>query len=64
MVAIGQSLSEEDLAAALTYVRQNKEWGNSASEVKPERVKTVREKLKGCSLPFTPDELMKISPED
>jgi mono/diheme cytochrome c family protein len=55
---------DEDIAAILTYVRQNKEWGNNAPEVKPERVKAVREKLKDRSQPFTPEELQKISPAE
>lgn len=64
MVPWKDSLSDEEIAAVLTYVRQNSEWGNKAPEVKPERVKAVREKTKGHNQPFTPDELLKISPAD
>ena len=58
------SLSDEDIAAVITYVRQNKEWGNTASAVTPARVKAVREKIKNRPGPFTPDELLKFSPAD
>ena len=58
------SLSDEDIAAVITYVRQNKEWGNTASAVTPERVKAVREKVKAHPTAFTADELLKVSPAD
>jgi mono/diheme cytochrome c family protein len=58
------SLSDDDIAAVLTYVRQNKEWGNDAPPVTPERVKAVREKIKNHPGAFTPAELLKISPAD
>ncbi len=64
MVPWKDSLTDEEIAAVLTYVRQNKEWGNNASEVKPERVKAVREKIKDRALPYTPDELLKVSPAE
>jgi len=56
MVAIGQSLSEEDLAAALTYVRQV--WGNKASQITVEQVKAVKTQLRNHPQPFTPEEVM------
>ena len=54
--------NDEDLAAILTYVRGNKEWGNNAPEVTPEQVKAMREKLKDRSLQdaFSSEELLKI----
>lgn len=58
------SLSDEDIAAVITFIRQNKEWGNAASAVTPERVKAVREKIKSHPGPFTADELLKVSPAD
>jgi hypothetical protein len=45
-------------------VRTNPEWGNKAPEVKPERVKQVREKTKGRNQPFSQEELLKVSPAD
>ena len=58
------SLSNEDIAAVITFVRQNKDWGNTASAVTPARVKAVREKIKAHPMAFTPDDLLKISPAD
>ena len=58
------SLSDEDVAAVITYVRGNKEWGNTASAVTPERVAAVRAKIKAHPAAFTADELLKISPAD
>jgi len=59
-----KALSDEDLAAVITFVRQNRDWGNKASAVTPEQVKAVREKIKARVTSFTPDELLKISPAD
>jgi mono/diheme cytochrome c family protein len=56
------SLSDEEIAYVITYVRQA--WGNKGSEVTAEQVRTVREKLKGRTVSWTPDELLKISPAD
>ena len=58
------ALSDEDIAAVITYVRQNAEWGNKASAVTPERVKEVRAKIKGHPTAFSPDELLKVAPSD
>jgi mono/diheme cytochrome c family protein len=64
MVPWRSALTDEEIAAVLTYVRQNPEWGNKAPEVKPERVKEVREKTKSRNQPYSPEELLKISPAD
>jgi mono/diheme cytochrome c family protein len=64
MVPWKDVLSDEEIAAVLTYVRQNKEWGNNAPEVTPERVKAVRAKVKDRATPFTPDELKQIPASD
>jgi len=37
-------LSDEEVANVLTFIRQN--FGNKASEVKPQEVKQIREKGK------------------
>ncbi len=58
------SLSDEDIAAVITFVRQNKEWGNKASAVTPAQVQAVRPKIKAHPAAFTADELLKISPAD
>ena len=57
-------LKDEDIAAALTYVRQNKDWGNSAPEVKPEQIKAIRDKIKDRSDPFSAEELKGIPEND
>jgi mono/diheme cytochrome c family protein len=64
MVPWKDVLNDEEIADVLTFVRQNKEWGNNAPAVAPERVAAVREKIKDKATPFTPDELMKLSPAD
>jgi len=64
MVPWRDSLTDEEIAAVLTYVRQNHDWGNSAPAVTPERVKAVRDKTKGHTQPYSPEELLKISPAD
>jgi mono/diheme cytochrome c family protein len=51
---------DEEVAAVLTFVRQNKEWGNSAPAVTPEQVKAIREKIKDRENSFSPDELLQI----
>ncbi len=55
MAAMGVGLSDEDLAAVLTYMRQS--WGNNASEITPEQVKTVRAEIGNRTQPWTPAEL-------
>ena len=57
-------LKDEDIAAVLTYVRQNKDWGNSAPEVKPEQIKAIRDKIKDRTEPFTAEELKGIPEND
>lgn len=55
MPAMGAALSDEDLAAVLTYMRQS--WGNKASEVTPAQVKAVRGEVGARSQPFTAEQL-------
>jgi mono/diheme cytochrome c family protein len=64
MVPWKDALTDEEIAAVLTYVRQNPEWGNKAPAVTPERVKAVREKVKDRKQPWTQEELQKIAPTD
>lgn len=64
MVPWRDTLTDEEIAAVLTYVRKDKAFGNNAAEVKPEQVKAIREKTAARTQPFTPDELLKISPAD
>ena len=37
---MGAALSDDDLSAVLTYIRQS--WGNKAAAITPEQVKGVR----------------------
>jgi mono/diheme cytochrome c family protein len=55
MAAWGGVLSDEDIAAVLTYTRSS--WGNSAPEVTPEQVREVRQKTQGRSRAYTEAEL-------
>jgi mono/diheme cytochrome c family protein len=64
MVPWKDALTDEEIAAVLTYVRQNPEWGNKAPEVKPQRVKAVREKTKSRNRPYSQEELLKVAPAD
>jgi mono/diheme cytochrome c family protein len=64
MVPWKDALTDEEIAAVLTYVRQNPEWGNKAPAVTPERVKAVRDKVKDRKQPWTQEELQKIAPAD
>jgi mono/diheme cytochrome c family protein len=57
MPAMGAALSDEDLAAVLSYIRQA--WGNDAPEITVEQVQEMREELRGRTQPFTAAELAK-----
>jgi len=56
----GAVLSDEQLAAILTYTR--KSWGNKEKEVKPGEVAKIRAKLKERKTPYTANELRKEYP--
>lgn len=62
MPAMGQQLglSDEDVAAVLTYIRGNKDWGNNAGPVTPEQVKAVRDQIKDRTTPWTAEELSAV----
>ena len=64
MVPWKDQLSDKEVAAVLTYVRGNKDWGNKFPPVKPEQVAAVRAKVKDRNPAFTPDELLKLSPSE
>ncbi len=55
MAGWGSVLTDEDIAAVLTYVRSS--WGNSAAEITPEQVREVRQRTQGRSRPYTEAEL-------
>jgi mono/diheme cytochrome c family protein len=58
MPAMGATLSDDDLAAVLTYMRQT--WGNKASTITPEQVKAIRAQTANRPQPWTAPELEKI----
>ncbi|MCS7176585.1 MAG: c-type cytochrome [Candidatus Kapabacteria bacterium] len=51
----GTVLSDEDIAAVLSYARSA--WGNSAPPITAEQVREVRQKTQGRSQPYTEAEL-------
>ena len=58
MPAMGASMSDEDLALVLTYIRSS--WGNKGSEVTAAQVKAIRTELAGRQ-PYTEAELQKVT---
>jgi putative membrane-bound dehydrogenase-like protein len=55
MPALGTSLSDEQIASVLTYIRR--EWGHSASAVDPALVRETRTTVGNRTRPWTNDEL-------
>lgn len=53
-------LTDEEIAAVLSYIRSNKVWGNDASLVTVGQVKTVREAVKSRATPWTGPELESV----
>jgi mono/diheme cytochrome c family protein/glucose/arabinose dehydrogenase len=60
MTPFGGMLSDEEVAAVLTYVRNA--FGNNAPAILPEKVKAVRESEKNKKGFYSPDELLKLHP--
>ncbi|MCM2370062.1 PVC-type heme-binding CxxCH protein [Aporhodopirellula aestuarii] len=60
MTAIGDMFTDAEIAAALTYVRNS--WGNDASEIRPEDVKSVRAATKERRRFYSPEELLEMHP--
>ena len=58
MPAMGANLSDEDLAAVLSYIRQS--WGNNGSEITPEQVQKLRAQMTSRTQPLTAVELNSI----
>ena len=55
MPPIGASLSDDQVAAVLTYIRRS--WGNQASAITPAEVDEVRGAFLGRNRPWTEEEL-------
>lgn len=58
MPAMGAALSDEDLAAVLSYMRTS--WGNKGTEVTAEQVGAVRKEIGNRTQPFTAAELLTV----
>ncbi|MEO8334526.1 MAG: c-type cytochrome, partial [bacterium] len=58
MPPIGATLSNDQIAAVLTYVRRS--WGNSASAIEPSTVSEIRGATLGRNKPWTEEELQRI----
>jgi mono/diheme cytochrome c family protein len=58
MPPVGSSLTDEQLANVLTYVRRS--WGNSASPIEPREVSEVRGATAGRTRPWTEAELSRV----
>ncbi len=58
MPGLGAVLSDDQISAALTYVRR--EWGHTASAVSPALVKEIRTLTADRTRPWTEEELLKI----
>lgn len=61
MVPWKDVLSDDDIAAVLTYVRN--EWGNKASMVTAEQVSAARAKVQDRADAWTAEELQKVEPD-
>ena len=55
MPAFGARLTDQEVAAVLSYVRSS--WGNDAPAISPGEVATVREAETGRTRPFTPGDV-------
>lgn len=57
-------LSDEDIAAVVTYVRGNKEWGNTAGPALPAQVKAIRAATASHGTYWTAQELLAVPVKD
>lgn len=62
MPAFGAKMKDDQIAAVLTYVRQ--EWGNKADAIDAATITAAREAEKSRSNPWTAEELTAITKED
>ena len=58
MPPLGSALSDQQIAATLTYIRR--EWGHTASAVTPATVQYVRAQSASRTRPWTEAELRKF----
>ena len=64
MPGFKDSVSDEDVAAILTFVRGNKEWNNSAPGVKGAKVAEIRKVVNDRADQWTAEELLKVPDAD
>lgn len=58
------ALTDEDIAAVITFVRGNAEWGNTAGPALPAQVKVIRDATAGRGGAWTAPELLAIPVKD
>jgi mono/diheme cytochrome c family protein len=58
MPPVGQSFTDDEVAAVLTYVRR--EWGQTGTPVEPELVRQIRALTADRTRPWTTAELMAL----
>jgi nitrite reductase (NO-forming) len=63
MTPFGETYSDEQIAAVLSFIRTRKDWGHNASIVKPAQVKAIRDATAGHA-PWTADEIEKVPESD
>lgn len=54
-------LTDDKVAAVITYIRQNKEWGNNLPGVTPEQVTAIRKKVADRAEPWQAADLEKLN---
>ncbi len=64
MPALGAKLTDKHIAAVISYVRTNAEWGNNSGAVSVESVAATRLAVKGRTLPWSPSELQAITTDE
>lgn len=64
MPAFGAKLTDKQIAAVLTFVRGNKDWGNSSEAISPEAVAATRQATKARSNPWSPSELLAVNADE
>jgi mono/diheme cytochrome c family protein len=61
MIPWKDQLSDEEIAAVLTFIRSNKDWGNDAPPVTAEQVKAIRDKTASRSSQWFVTDLLKVN---
>lgn len=59
MPPLGQSLSDDQIAEVLTYIRR--QWGNVASPVEPSAVRDARAETAGRARPWSHDDIVALA---